>query len=97
MKRVAMLLSALTLTIPVPVAASHIPDDQGLVQHCRDILVRFPQTNLGECVSQNHVYYNEAGGYASSLCDFYEENFPDDFYAEWENHGECVRELRDIV
>ena len=48
-------------------------------------------------MAQNQTYYNDAGGYASQLCDFYEENYPEDFYGEWENHGDCVRELRDLV
>jgi len=95
MKNFTMLLAAATLaipaslSIPAPAEAKANPNVAFCKTYIADPLIADDNLNLGECVSLTTVGNNYASkgkakhAFAVHLCDYYAENFPDDFATTW--------------
>lgn len=95
MKNFAMLAASIALAIPASVTlpAAAVAKANPNVAFCRaylaDPLLVDVNLNLGECISLTTVgnNYSTKGkakhAFAVHLCDYYAENYPDDFVTTW--------------
>ena len=109
MKKLTMLITTIALTIPAPLAvpmsaqAAANPN----VGFCKDYVgsdpTIDPNLNRGECVSlltTGDNYYNKGGAkhaYAVHECDYYAENYPDDFALIWGSKSACVKDIESTL
>ena len=95
MKPFISLVAALALAIPSPVifatpaaAESRSP----VVDFCKADVPQNPPAVLGNCVAFVNTLVNESEGLVPILCDYFIMFFPDDFYADYDDFSQCVRD-----
>ena len=102
MTRFILALGALALTSSMPVAPAFAeppnPPNLGILDFCRvDVPANHPNLTFGSCVGSrttaNHTFY----GWVPHACAFMESEQPDDFYAVYSTHSECVIDRMDAL
>jgi hypothetical protein len=95
MKNIAMLAALIALaipasvTLPAPAVAKANPNVAFCKSYIADPLIADDNLNLGECISLTTVGNNYATkgkakhAFAVHICDYYAENYPDDFATTW--------------
>jgi hypothetical protein len=95
MKKFAMLAASIALatpasvSLPAPAVAKANPNVAFCKTYIADPLIADDNLNLGECISLTTVGNNYATkgkakhAFAVHLCDYYAENYPDDYVTLW--------------
>lgn len=103
MRKVAMFVAALGLSIPAQMTVS-TPAEAGynnIPAVCKAYVEAgtYPELNQGECISlitsEFHYLNDGKNGNPDAVhsCDFYAENFPDLFDSLWDSRQQCVAEV----
>jgi hypothetical protein len=110
MKNFAMLVATIGLMIPVsftapmPAYAKANPNVAFCKDYISDPLIPDDNLNLGECISQTtvgNIYYNKGKAkhaFAVHICDYYAENYPDDFATLWGgSKSACIADVESTL
>jgi hypothetical protein len=103
MRKVSMLIAAITLAGPAPLVIS-TPAQAGynnIPAYCKNYVASHDNSiSQGQCISlitSEFHYFNDdqKGGnsYAEKACDFYAEVSPDFFDSMWTSKQECMTEI----
>jgi len=96
----AMIAAAVPVQITM-LAPAHARGYNNIPAFCKDYVAsgEDPELNRGECIAlltqQFHYYVDDknANAYSVHACDYYQENYPDIFYALWDSKQQCVDEF----
>lgn len=105
MKKFATFVATMALAIPAPLAMSTPAVAKNAnVDFCKGYVgsdpTVDPNLNRGECISllttEDNYFKNGSAKNAVAVheCDYFLENYPDDFYATYASKKECVEDLR---
>jgi hypothetical protein len=106
MKKLATFVAALTMAVPVPLVFSTPAQAAAntAVGFCKEYVAAGydPNLTVGQCVSllttgDNYYNGNPGDGYATHVCQYYLNNYPDAFYSIWDSLPDCIQDLHSQV
>ena len=95
MKRFTLIVAALTLAIPAPLAMPSAAAAQGngppwFVEFCKADVPLNPPFVLGDCLGFIQTFIKDTPGLIRFVCDYLENAQPDVFYAAYDSTHECI-------
>src|SRR3954452_25302481 len=108
MKKFVTFLATMALAIPAPLAVSTPAVAKNAnVEFCKGYVgsdpAVDPNLNRGEWISYlttGDNYYNKGGAkhaYAVHQCDYFAENYPDDFDLIWGSKSACIKDIESTL